>query len=411
MDATLNKEYIYEYDEIIKLKSKYLDLPKDLLEIYKKNYDIILKSDNHKYLKKNLKSMIIIRSTSNYSNTDKIKMKITSNLNKLINSNLEEIKKYLVTNITNDELLIYFINDIYSKTISEKSFIDLYIKIIIDLIKSNNFYIDENMNFYILIINQCQKKFEEILDKNYYNQILINLKENINLYYKDKNKLIGNIKLIGNLYINDLLDFKIINDIIKHLMKENDIKLELLYNLIKVIKDKLDVDYHNDLKHNYKLYVNKIKDLRLEYFFEELYKKKKKTNIKKDINISIDNSMKLKNVINEFINHNKVDKSLEYLNEFINNYNDITYDYINILFDLDKTNINKVIDLYINIYKKSDINFKDIINSIDNIYSDLEDTIIDYPYAFDYFKNFILELQKNNIINNIYSNKYLKFKI
>tara|TARA_B110000208_G_C11780462_1_gene433638 strand:+ start:1568 stop:2800 length:1233 start_codon:yes stop_codon:yes gene_type:complete len=410
MEETLNMNiYIYEYDKIINLKNNYIELPEDLLKIYNKNFEIISQSDNYKILKKNLKSMIIIRSTSNYSNIDKIKMKVTSNLNKLINSNIDEIKKYFLDNISNDELLIYFINEIYNKTICEKSFIDLYISIIIDFIKINNFYIDNNVNFYILIINQCQKKFEEILDKNYYNQIKINLKENINLYYKDKNKLIGNIKLIGSLYINDLLDFKIINDIIQHLMKEDEIKLELLYNLIKIIRNKLDVNYHNNLKTNYKKYVNKINNLRLEYFFDELYNNNNNNNNNKMLDITINNIMKLKNVINEFINHNKLDKTLEYLNEFINNYNDITYDYLNILFELDKDNIDKLINLYINIYKSNYIKFNNLINNIDKVYLELEDIIIDYPFAFDYFKNFILTLQKNNIINNIYSKKFLKF--
>ena len=410
MEETLNMNiYIYEYDKIINLKNNYIELPEDLLKIYNKNFEIISQSDNYKILKKNLKSMIIIRSTSNYSNIDKIKMKVTSNLNKLINSNIDEIKKYFLDNISNDELLIYFINEIYNKTICEKSFIDLYISIIIDFIKINNFYIDNNVNFYILIINQCQKKFEEILDKNYYNQIKINLKENINLYYKDKNKLIGNIKLIGSLYINDLLDFKIINDIIQHLMKEDEIKLELLYNLIKIIRNKLDVNYHNNLKTNYKKYVNKINNLRLEYFFDELYNNNNNNNNNKMLDITINNIMKLKNVINEFINHNKLDKTLEYLNEFINNYNDITYDYLNILFELDKDNIDKLINLYINIYKNNYIKFNNLINNIDKVYLELEDIIIDYPFAFDYFKNFILTLQKNNIINNIYSKKFLKF--
>ena len=410
MEETLNMNiYIYEYDKIINLKNNYIELPEDLLKIYNKNFEIISQSDNYKILKKNLKSMIIIRSTSNYSNIDKIKMKVTSNLNKLINSNIDEIKKYFLDNISNDELLIYFINEIYNKTICEKSFIDLYISIIIDFIKINNFYIDNNVNFYILIINQCQKKFEEILDKNYYNQIKINLKENINLYYKDKNKLIGNIKLIGSLYINDLLDFKIINDIIQHLMKEDEIKLELLYNLIKIIRNKLDVNYHNNLKTNYKKYVNKINNLRLEYFFDELYNNNNNNNNNKMLDITINNIMKLKNVINEFINHNKLDKTLEYLNEFINNYNDITYDYLNILFELDKDNIDKLINLYINIYKTNYIKFNNLINNIDKVYLELEDIIIDYPFAFDYFKNFILTLHKNNIINNIYSKKFLKF--
>ena len=222
--------------------------------------------------------------------------------------------------------------------------------------------------------------------------------------------MIGNIKLIGNLYINNLLEFKIINEIIRKLLKEDEIKLELLYNLIKIIKYNLEENYHINLKEKIKLYIKNINDLRLEYFFNDLYNNELNTNTVKHIEIKINKNMKLKNTINEFLNHNKLDKTFEYLNEFINDYDKFTFDYINFLFDQTKIDVEKIMNLYIEIYKNYNNIINNVINDIDDIYSYLDDIEIDYPFAINNFNNFILVLHKNKIINDIYKNKYLKLK-
>ena len=398
--TTSLKKQIYNYDYIMKLKNDFLTIPNNYIETYNKCNLNINNSNNLNKIKLNFESMIKIKTQNNYSNIDKIKMTILTDLNKLTNENKNKIIKYLNENISNKELLYYFTENLFISTINEKTFVKLYIDFIIFFIKKNNFYITNNINFYKIFINIIQNKFEYLFIDNNLDLLISYQSSNIEKYYKEKNHNISNILLIGNLYINDLLNKDIINIIINKLLDKHELKIEILLNLLKVINNKLN---NKQLINDINIKINELNNLRLKYILEDIIEngtvqieiKEKPTCVS-----VVDKSNKLNNLINEYISHKNINYSTEYLDEFIGNYKEIYDDFILILFELDDIEkINLISDLFIQLNNKYKFNIEDVITSIKNI--NIEDIILDIPLVKNYYNLFISLLYKNKIINKI----------
>ena len=100
---------------------------------------------------------------------------------------------------------------------TDKKFNSEYYKIINYFIKNNNLYVDKIYNLYSLIIKKCQINFDKIKNNLYLNN-LENDKTDINYYFKEKNIILENMKLISYLYNDNLIDDNILNYIIDILL-------------------------------------------------------------------------------------------------------------------------------------------------------------------------------------------------
>ena len=387
----------YDIDYILKIKDKYKELPEDLDIIYNECYDKIKRSDNYIYIKKLINSMIKIKQTTIYSELDKHKMNIISLLNKLTTNNLDIILKNLLNIDYNTDLFLYFIDNIYLKILNEDKNNEEYFNIILYIIKKNNYYIDINNNFYKLIINKCQDLFNKLLDNNYIDNLNKSGINDVDFYFKEKKNLIQNIKLIGFLYNNDLLSEDIILYIINNLLYNCDIKIEILCELLNVIKNKFNITAYQYSINN----IYKNNNSRMKYILEELYDKKEDKKINKiennGIKFTINNKMKLNNLIKEYLSHKNIKESLDYLKDFIKNYNNLIEDFFYISFELNTIKeLELVITLLIRIITKYN-NFDSSL--LNNINEDFSEIILDIPLAHTYYNTILLNLLSNNIIN------------
>ena len=380
----------YDIDYILKIKDKYKELPEDLDIIYNECYDKIKRSDNYIYIKKLINSMIKIKQTTIYSELDKHKMNIISLLNKLTTNNLDIILKNLLNIDYNTDLFLYFIDNIYLKILNEDKYNEEYFNIILYFIKKNNYYIDINNNFYKLIINKCQDLFNNFLDNNYIDNLNKSGINDVDFYFKEKKNLIQNIKLIGFLYNNDLLSEDIILYIINNLLYNCDIKIEILCELLNVIKNKFNITAYQYSINN----IYKNNNSRMKYILEELYDKKEDKKINKiennGIKFTINNKMKLDNLIKEYLSHKNIKESLDYLKDFIKNYNNLIKDFFYISFELNTIKeLELVITLLIRIITKYN-NFDSSL--LNNINEDFSEIILDIPLAHTYYNTILLNL-------------------
>ena len=132
-------------------------------------------------------------------------------------------------------------------------------------------------------------------------------------------------------------------------------------------------------------------------------------NNKSNINIEINFDMKLNNMINEYFNHKDINESLIYIDDLITSNDMFLYEFIYTSINyLDDDNITIFNKLLINIFKKYNIMDYSFLFKIIN---ELDDIVIDIPYAKKYVKKIIEFLHFNKILdNNLNKNLINSFK-
>lgn len=393
----MNSNIQYDSEYILNEKKKYITLPKELELKYSECYDIIINSDNFKAINKLLDSMIKIKTNKNHSKIDIDKMNIISLLNKLTSFNYDIVKNDIFKIDYNFELYEYLTDNIFLKLINDDKYFENYFNLSHYIIKNNNFYINEQNNFYKLLIDYSQELFFYLLDDNNLDKLNKSFNEDIEFYFKKKKNLKGNVKFLVFLFNNDLIPSKIIFFIIDNLLDEMELKIEILCYLLKFIdKSKLENQYLINIKNKIEI---KCSNSRLKYLFEDSFTNFSDCKEKKDLTIK--NEMKLKNVINEYLIHKNISETYLYLNEFISNYDDFLEDYLYIIFDLIPEQSQDINNLLISILTKFKI-FD--IKNLDVIFDNLEDIVLDYPYSKKYLLDIIKLLKSKNFISNEYYN-------
>lgn len=396
----------YSIEHIFKIKDDYKILPDDLSRLYNDCYENkIKKSENYIYIKKLLKSMIKIKSNTDYSEDEIEKMKIISLLNKATSNNLNNVLQQLYEINFDKTLLYYLVDNIFLKILNDNKYLDLYFNIIENILSNNNFYYNDSINFFYCIIQKCQDFYKLLNDKKFYDEFKNSINNNVDFYFKKKKNFINCLKLIGLLFKNNYINIYLIKNIINDLYSNCDIKIELLYELLNIINDKLDDKYQKEIKNKIYGYYNN-DNSRIMFLLDKLYSKKKNlilekksTPIKLNTINKIDNNMKLKNMINEYKIHKNLDESFDYINDFINDYDYFIEDYLYIIFECDDTNANTLlINLFINIITKFN-NFK--INVLNDMVENFDDILLDIPNANIYFNNLLEKLFQKKIINEI----------
>lgn len=404
----------YSIEHIFKIKDDYKILPDDLSELYNDCYENRIKnSENYMYIKKLLKSMIKIKSNTEYTEIELKKMKLISLLNKATSNNIDNILQHIYEIDFDKTLLLYLVDNLFLKIINDTKYINIYFNLIEHILLNNNYYYNDSINFFYCLIEKCQNFYMILNDTEFFNEFKNSINNNVDFYFKKKKNLVNCLKLIGLLFKNNYIHDYLIKNIINDLYSNCDIKIELLYELLNIINDKFNITYQKEIKNKiYGIYSNK--NSRIMFLLDNLYSSKeniifetKKIPSTKLININkIDNNMKLKNMINEYKIHKNIEESYDYVSDFINDYNNFIEDYIYIILECDNKDENiLLINLFISIIKKFN-NFK--LNLLNNIVDNFDDILLDIPYANKYFNNLLEELLKNNFINKNNLNVFKK---
>ena len=393
----MNNKVIQYNDDII---NQVLINNTELPNIYKLNYDdafeIIKKSDNYHHINTLLKSMIKITKQQNYSETDTNKMLLISLLNKLTNKNYKSIKNKLINNIKySNEMLKYLCDNLFLKILNDPKYNNLYVNLVIEIAKENNFYIDETNNFITNMICKCSHLYNLKISKNnnFINDIKKEENTNITNYFKTKLILKNLLLFISKLIYNELLSKNLIDYILDDLLVDCNFRIELLccfINRNNIFSQKQHIkinNYLNLIKNNY--------DSRIKYLIDEIKIEKEiidEINVPdKEIDIVIDNNMKLNNLLNEYLIHNNEKESIKYLNEFIKGYDNIIKDLLYIIFDYEQDKFNKILILF-----KKFLNLKIPfqINILDDINEEFNELILDFPLSKLFYNTILKELVK-----------------
>tara|TARA_Y100000590_G_C15660024_1_gene992223 strand:+ start:297 stop:1241 length:945 start_codon:yes stop_codon:yes gene_type:complete len=152
----------------------------------------------------------IVIGTPVKTQTDKIKKNINGLLNKLSKNNLDTISHQVIEKISelDEEIITYIVECILEKAIVQPIYCPYYVKIYLDLIKYNIIFKDtikQICNHYFTMITYYKEKLKEnIQDDNYDNYCMI---------LKNKSKKKGFSQLIGELYMNNIIDIDAIHRI------------------------------------------------------------------------------------------------------------------------------------------------------------------------------------------------------
>lgn len=407
-------EFIFKYKDEVKLTEK-----------IKKKFFIIMNNMESSTDSKSFKVKISqdIKLNNNkwhrkrfMSDSEKFKKKINSNLNMYSKTTYEKITTdILKLKITSEEHINYLISSIIDKFRGDHNS-EVWNYLVDKILYSNvkkwkyNKYVIEK------ILDEVQNEFDNIINLNYQQILETHFVENIEEFYKIKNRNIGLMKLIAELFKNNLIDKDVITYILEKLtldIKKN-YNLELGIVLVKYIfkyitnEEKVKfIDYLNiflkDVNLNKKIKfmildfiedknnevkkVDKLDDTQIETLIKSNINEYKQDSNLEDFLESI-NDIKVPPKSNKLIyfwilyileNENDFDTSMFLLSscifkkiikyntlkygiiEFLNDYNDYKYDYVN---------IDNIIKKIIKICKKNNFlsydNLKFIGNKIDS---------------------------------------------
>jgi hypothetical protein len=380
----------------------------------------------------------------------KIIVLIKSILNKICDDNYSQISTEFIDEllkINNNNLFQTISDEIFNKCIFESKYRNLYINLcikiwsnrqihynLVNIINADNYYywtylndskkngpFSNEINMKNDIYQKCnfKKFFLNYIYKLFINKDLVfdSLEED-EIYLKKK-KLLLIVELISILYIEKQINFDIPNIIIIDLLHVNnfdkitEIEFELLYNLLKIIKD--NKTNYNSLTDNnviFNEYINIVQSIienetsskRSLFFMNEILSILKLFNNNKDTSVK-----------NSSIKDNTINNKEQFINK-LNNFNNSDIDIMNNMYkslqQQDKNKVfYKIIDKYISDRKNNDSTISLIknINDIDSFYETLElytvnikDILLDIPNANIKLIQLIEKLNYDKFKNNKY---------
>jgi len=347
--------------------------------------------------------------------SEKISILIKSYLNKISQDTYEIISSDFINDILlikNEKLFKILTSEILNKCLFDIKFRNLYINLcykiwsnkeihynLVDIIhKNTQYYWKLNEDTHGPFTSEISLKndiFFKINFKKYFLNYIQDLYINKNIFlenlseeeeYINKKKIFLLVELVGLMFIEKYINFDIVNIIIIDLLHLNnnfkkieDIEIEALYNLIKLIYDNkniiIDLSEHIDIFNNFcniieKIINNNVISKRSNFFLTDIIimlQNIKINNLKEDIKFIYNKDDITKYIIE---NNNK---------EILNIYKKINYN--------DKSDfIYKLIDIFLDKKNKNIIFILNKINDINNIYNvfdkiikNIDDLILDIP--------------------------------
>lgn len=406
----MNKRFSFEY--ILSFKDKNYNLPK-----IDKKY-IINKSKKKKYKKKiehsidnpwlsskekKKKYSNIWEYKKNLDNLEETKLKLTNYLNKLSEKKFDVIiKKIIEIDIQNEIYLEKLTEIIYDKCILEKNFIKLYINVIKILIKEwEAFQTDDtNINFIQTFIGYCHI--------NYINWKKCDLLEESN----NKNKIVNNLYLIGELFNNNIISYEIVSDCINELLncsiEYKELGIELLCKFLSTIGEKYEkINYINLNKCLNKLKKENNISLKNKFLIMDtidlcknnwkvIETKMQNVKIKKEVN---DNKLhkQIRNILLEYLDVLDMDEIKEYYLEYKSSNKNIIMctEIFNLFMEENIENKKYLIELMEYLLENNYIDKNTLLKKFENILNNKDNYKIDNPNIDKDILNF------NTMIKNI----------
>ena len=410
--------------KIIKYKPEFIFKLKNDVEIDKNYFNEIKEVMNQSTDKKNFKVKISKNITFNnnkwhrkrfLTDEEKNKKKINSLLNKYSKNNYQKITidilKLKINDTINIEFLVNMIIYKYKNYYNDNIWNYIIEKIIFSNInkwKLDNIYVAQR------ILNKVQDDFYKIINSDYQETLEILREKNIEDYYKIKNKNIGLMKLICELFKYKLIDKNLITYILENLTLDlkKYFKLELGVSLVQNLYKYLNSDEKKKFKEFFSIYLKnpnlnkKIKFMILD-FIENSENKEPDKKIEIEINDDKIETI-LKSGINDFIENGNLSDFIDNIKSYL--LNDIIaskFTYYLILYILENNNIDICLNLLNNLINKNFFNNNNIKSGIISFYEDYDDYKWDYKNIDEILQkitNFLLEkkiLDKNFIITNL----------
>ncbi|XP_049389218.1 eukaryotic translation initiation factor 4G [Solanum stenotomum] len=193
-------------------------------------------------------------------------------LNKLTPQNFDKLfQQVKEVNIDNDVTLNGVISQIFDKALMEPTFCEMYANFCQHLAAElPDLSVDsEKITFKRLLLNKCQEEFErgerEELEANVTNEegeVKLSAEEREEKRVKARRRMLGNIKLIGELYKKRMLTERIMHDCIKKLLGDyqnpDEENVEALCKLMSTIGEMID---HAKAKEHMDAYFDRLEKL------------------------------------------------------------------------------------------------------------------------------------------------------
>jgi len=400
-------EFIFKFKNDVEIDKSYFDEIKEMMNhsTDKKNFKVKISKNisfnNNKYhrkrfltdeekIKKKINSLLNMYSINNYNKVtlDILKLKINNN------SNLEYLVNMIIYKYKND-----YKNDIWNYLIEKIIFSNI-----------NKWKLDDKFVAEILL-NKVEDDFNKIIQYDYQETLEILREENIDEYYKIKNKNIGLMKLICELFKYNLIDKDLITYILENLTLDlkKYFKLELGVNLVKNLYKYINNEEREKFIEFFSIYLKnnnlnkKIKFLILDFIENKEIKEKKKEEKKVDVDLDDDKiEVILKSGINDYIENNDLIEFLEKISK--NASNDkikIKFIYFLILYILENNNIDVCLNLLNKLYNKNIFKTSIIKDGLKSFNDDYDDYKWDYTNIDDVLSKISNYLIKEKIIDKI----------
>lgn len=408
-------EFIFKYKNDVEIDKNYFDEIREIMSqsTDKKNFKVKISKNislnNNKWHRKRF-----------LTDEEKIKKKINSLLNMYSKNNYEKITidilKLKINNTLNLEYLVNMIIFKYKNDYKNDVWNYLIEKIIFSNI--NKWKLDDT---YIAqrILNKVQDDFNKIINFDYQETLETLINDNIDEYYKIKNKNIGLMKLICELFKYKLIDKNLITYILENLtldLKKN-FKLELGVSLVQNLYKYINEEEKQKFIEFFSIYLKnpnlnkKIKFMILDFIETREVKTKK---IEKKIEIEI-NDDKIETVlrsgINDFIeNNNLLDFTDNIKKYLLNDKIAGKFIYYLILYILENNNIDICLNLLNNLINKKFFNSNNIKLGINSFYDDYDDYKWDYKNIDEILEKITNYLLEKKILDNNF-NILIKKKI
>ena len=400
-------EFIFKFKNDVEIDKSYFDEIKEMMNhsTDKKNFKVKISKNisfnNNKYhrkrfltdeekIKKKINSLLNMYSINNYNKVtlDILKLKINNN------SNLEYLVNMIIYKYKND-----YKNDIWNYLIEKIIFSNI-----------NKWKLDDKFVAEILL-NKVEDDFNKIIQYDYQETLEILREENIDEYYKIKNKNIGLMKLICELFKYNLIDKDLITYILENLTLDlkKYFKLELGVNLVKNLYKYINNEEREKFIEFFSIYLKnnnlnkKIKFLILDFIENKEIKEKKEEVKKVDVDLDDDKiEVILKSGINDYIENNDLIEFLEKISK--NASNDkikIKFIYFLILYILENNNIDVCLNLLNKLYNKNIFKTSIIKDGLKSFNDDYDDYKWDYTNIDDVLSKISNYLIEEKIIDKI----------
>ena len=180
-------------------------------------------------------------------------------LNKLARDNFARISDTILNNFSyNEEILKELAHILFNKCVKEHTYIDVYMQLVDQLLhkfrsgakgkEATPDKPDLALNFKKLFIDQCQSTFEEKSPDAFLKELPNDLDEE-EKKLKKRQRMLGNTKLIGQLFIRGAIPDLVVKSCFDRLFKDlNDDKIENLCHLLLTIGRKIYDRFAFDLQ-------------------------------------------------------------------------------------------------------------------------------------------------------------------